>query len=481
MEKTINSEKMQFDKLAPWQIPLWGIANGINNLFMIVMMFAGYVAAGGYGIAVVTAGIIATSSRVFDAVTDPLIALIGDRFKSRFGKVRIMIGLGYAIMCLAVLIIFFWGVGTNIVVYTAAYMLYITGYTMLGIGRMMGDAVITRDPSQRPKVFRFNHIYSTVFTVVITSYMSMVLAPKYGGLKMGAFQEMAAVAMISGAVLLVLAMIGIGPRDKMENLSSGRKTPVKFRDCLNVLKGNHTIWPFIAAMTSDKLAMQSSSQAAVTTMVYGIVIGNYAFNGRQNLITMVPSILLIFLVTRMAVRKDTKSALVFWTWVAIAVSFVMAAFMWLGDPAKISVSPVSTAVFIVLNCLVYGTKIATGASSGSMIPDIIDYEMFRSGNYLPGTVGAIISFIDKFISSLAATIVALCIAAIGYTSKMPQPGDPSTPAVFWMAMFLWLGLPVIGWFCTIVAMKFYPLDGEKMREVQIANKAAREAAAGGAS
>ena len=78
MEKTTNGEEIQFDKLKPWQIPLWGLANGINNLFMIVMMFVSYVAADGYGIAVVVAGMIATASRVFDAVTDPIIALVDE-------------------------------------------------------------------------------------------------------------------------------------------------------------------------------------------------------------------------------------------------------------------------------------------------------------------------------------------------------------------------------------------------------------------
>ena len=39
-----------------------------------------------------------------------------------------------------------------------------------------------------------------------------------------------------------------------------------------------------------------------------------------------------------------------------------------------------------------------------------------------------------------------------------------------MTMFLWLGLPVLGWICTLVAMKWYPLDREMMEKVQEANK-----------
>jgi Na+/melibiose symporter-like transporter len=480
-EKTANRGESQYYRSDPWRIPLWSFASGVNNLFVMVMMFASYAAAGGYGIAVAMAGLIATSSRMFDAVTDPILALISDRIKSRFGKVRILMGIGYIIMCLAVSTIFFFGVGTNIVVYTFSYMVYIIGYTLFGVGRGMGDNVITNDPIQRSKVFRFNNIYTTTLTVLLTSYLSMVLAPKYKGLAMGAFQEMAGLGMIAGTILLILAMIGITPQDKMKNFTGKRKDPIKLHDCWNLLKGNRPIWLYIVAVSSDKLALQAAGQAAVTTMLFGIVIGNYAFQGSQNLITLVPTILLIFLITRMAGRTGAKSALIKWTWAAIVTSVVFAAFMCLGDPRKISVSPIVTALFIILNCLLTGTKVGTTACIGVMLPDIIDYELYRSGNFMPATITAVYSFVDKLISSLATTIVALCVAAIGYTSKMPQPSDTSTPAIFWMTMFLWLGLPVIGWLCTIVAMKFYPLDGEKMREIQISNKAARDAVAGVAS
>lgn len=44
-----------------------------------------------------------------------------------------------------------------------------------------------------------------------------------------------------------------------------------------------------------------------------------------------------------------------------------------------------------------------------------------------------------------------------------------------MTMFLWMGLPILGWLCTLIAMKWYPLDKEKMAEVQEKNAAFRAA------
>lgn len=41
-----------------------------------------------------------------------------------------------------------------------------------------------------------------------------------------------------------------------------------------------------------------------------------------------------------------------------------------------------------------------------------------------------------------------------------------TTPVFVMAMFLWCGLPIPGWICLLIGMKFSPLTREKMVEVQ---------------
>lgn len=69
--------------------------------------------------------------------------------------------------------------------------------------------------------------------------------------------------------------------------------------------------------------------------------------------------------------------------------------------------------------------------------------------------------------------MATSVALIGYTTAMPQATDPLTRPVFFVAMFLWLGMLALGYLCTIIAMKFYPLDKEKMIEIQAANAKTR--------
>ena len=49
---------------------------------------------------------------------------------------------------------------------------------------------------------------------------------------------------------------------------------------------------------------------------------------------------------------------------------------------------------------------------------------------------------------------------------MPQPGDPDTAGVFWMTMFLRYGLAILGWICTLLAMRRCGLTKDEMVHVQ---------------
>lgn len=106
--------------------------------------------------------------------------------------------------------------------------------------------------------------------------------------------------------------------------------------------------------------------------------------------------------------------------------------------------------------------------------DITDYELSVSGHFSPSVVAMTYSFVQKLVSSLGATIVGFAVASIGYVDKMPQATDPFNRTILYTALFLWLGMPILGYICTLIAMKFYPLDAETMAEISRKNAAMKE-------
>ena len=76
------------------------------------------------------------------------------------------------------------------------------------------------------------------------------------------------------------------------------------------------------------------------------------------------------------------------------------------------------------------------------------------------------SFVDKMVSSLAPFIASLMFAAIGFKEEMPDVGTPLTPQLKFVGIFLSFGLILIGSIVNLIAMKFYPLNKEKMEAIQ---------------
>ena len=454
-----------------WRLIGWSCHQTASAIFIVAMTFASYLASGYYGIAVVAAGLITTYTRLFDALIDPFLAMITDRVQTKYGRVRILTLVGRGIQVLCLLALFFWGIGRGAVFFTIIYSVYYVGSSVAAIATHTGNPVITTNPKKRPVIFRWMMIFTLFISTFTSMYMSGYLFAKHGGLNLGAFQELSLTVLAIIAVLELFAMVAISPYDKAENFPKKQDgTGVNFKDMWNLLKGNRAMQMYLLAGVSDKVASQATSQAAITTLVFGVVIGNYAFNGTYSAYRLVPTILLLFFGTHLAGKNGTKKALTLWTSISIVLSVVMLLFLVIIDPTSISVKAVPTAIFVVIAIAQMACGSVISACTNAMVPDIVDYELYRTGSFVPGTVGTLYSFIDEMVSSISATIVAVCISFVGYTSTQPQPGDPCTTPVFWMTMFLWLGLPVLGWICTLVAMKWYPLDREMMEKVQEANK-----------
>ena len=113
-----------------------------------------YKRQGVYGATTVLAGTIVTGSRIFDGITDPLIALFAERLETRFGRARPLMLLGWLTIAVSVILMFVLCPGAGQVwVFILIYMLYIIGYTIYGIGMQLVPAIMTNDPKQRPICF----------------------------------------------------------------------------------------------------------------------------------------------------------------------------------------------------------------------------------------------------------------------------------------------------------------------------------------
>lgn len=232
----------------------------------------------------------------------------------------------------------------------------------------------------------------------------------------------------------------------------------------------------IISESTDKLATTIASNSIVGVMLFGIIIGDYEVMGNLSVITTIPNLVLLFLGIYIARHSGQKQTYVLSTWGCVIGQLCMTLLFIFGDPTQIDLKSFGfmNVAFVVLYLAVNAIR---NIGSNMMIPmmaDCTDYELSRSGRYVPGMVATVYSFVDKLISSFGTTIVGAFIAVIGFSNSVPQVGDQLTTSIFVVTMILYNGMPILGWVISIVAMKFYPLNGAKMQEIEDQLAASKE-------
>ncbi len=460
-----------------WEIGLYALNNTSTNIYMMIFMYISYFLTGIVGVSVIIAGTITTVMRMWDGVTDPIIGYIVDKTNSKFGKNRPFIIIGNLILMVSSLIIYkvtpILPQAARFPFYIVMYMIYIIGYTCQCVVTKSAQTCLTNDPSQRPIFAMFDTIFGALMMASVPVLVTNVLIPKYGGAAafsspdffVGLWMTLAPISFL----FAILAIIGLWRKDRLEYYGTGVAVRIRFRDYWEVLKNNRAIQMLVVSASSDKLSMSMRSNSVIYVMLFGIIMGNYELYGATSALLTVPNILVtLALMNFIARRMGQKMALLVGTWGGIISALLTFVLFLFGDPTTYSLTDVSffTVAYIILFVAMNGFS---SMSSNIVIPmtaDCADYEVYRSGKYVPGLMGTLFSFVDKMISALAGTFVSLMIASIGFKTEQPTQDTPYSTGIFWVTMACFIGAPVLGWICNLVAMKFYPLSKEKMEEIQ---------------
>ncbi|CEI73306.1 MULTISPECIES: MFS transporter [Romboutsia] len=469
-----NVSKQQYNSAKLWQIGLFALNNTATNVIMSIMTYLAIFSQNILGIAAVTIGVVITSMRIFDGITDPIIGYMIDKTETKFGKYRPFMLVGNIILLITVYLIF--GVVPNLSksmrfpVLLGIYVIYIIGYTFQTACTKAAQASLTNDPKQRPLFTIFDSIYNSILfsvsALVITSILPPMFADGYeNGLLNPEMWKMAAIIFGGTSfVMTILAIIGISGRDKKEFYGVGSAAnQVKFKDYWPIIKSNRAIQMLVIAASTDKLA---STLANATKMyLFGNVLMNISLQGEMSVITTPVTIIITIIGVRYASKLGQKKAFVAGTWLSMAMLFAMIIIQPFDNVSMTNIN-LNTILFLSITILQGAFAGISGNIVIPMIADCADYETYRTGKFVPGMMGTLFSFIDKLISSFSSTLLGVGLAIIGMANAVIVPNTPADTKFFWLIMTCMYIVPIFGHIASIIAMKFYPLDAAKMAEVQ---------------
>lgn len=137
MAKTVKPTQSEIDgiqyrRAKLWQIILYSCNALVSMSVYSLIGYANYAGMIGFGLTAAFIGIVLTCARIFDGITDPLLAFLYDKVDTKFGKLRILMAGGFAIEAVALLLMFdmMSSKGFGAAAFILLYALYVIGYTI---------------------------------------------------------------------------------------------------------------------------------------------------------------------------------------------------------------------------------------------------------------------------------------------------------------------------------------------------------------
>ncbi|TVQ25320.1 MAG: MFS transporter [Spirochaetaceae bacterium] len=367
------------------------------------------------------AGLAILLGKLWDAVNDPVVGVLADRVRSRFGRRRVLLLAGAVPVGLSFLLM--WIVPPLstpflIAYYTATYIIFDTCFTVVGVAYNSLTPTLTSDYDEQSSLNGIRMVYSisgSLLAVIIGTVLQWVIDDE-GRL-------FVLLGVIVGAVIAIPPLV-VARAVKERDTVSGGVQPPTLRGIRQVLENR----PFRAAM-----GVYLTSWTAVT-----LIAANLVYYARYNLgipdqanyfVLVAQGVALLFIPVSVGIarRWDKRAAAFvgFGTMVPVLVAIAL-------------VSPERYRMVYALAALL-GLGIATAyVTPWSMIPDVIQWDTRETGSRREATYYAVVSFVQKLGTALALWVVAQALDASGYvtpTVAVPLPVQP-VAALSWIRAFL---------------------------------------------
>lgn len=388
--------------------------------------------------------------RFWDAVNDPLLGLVSDRIRSRWGRRRVLLlfgavplGVSFAMMW----IVPSWGPLALTVYYAAAFILFDTIFTAVHVGYNSLTPEMTQDYDERSSLNGYRMVFSisgTLGAIVLTTVLGWYIDDSQ---------------LLFAVTGLILGLVSIIP--PLVVFAITRERPAhELPEPLPVLKA---LWatlsnrPFLLVMGLYLLSWSAASiLAAVLVYFANYYLGVPDQANYFVLVAQGAAILFIPLIVWLARKLDKRRAFILGTatWIVVLLGIF-------------ALRPDQVALAYVLAAL-GGLGIATAyVIPWSMVPDIIEYDQVNTGQRREGSYYAFASLFQKLATGMAIWAMGLALAFTGYITPESGAPLPTQPSEAIQAIRFFMGpVPIILLLLAALFAWFYPISRERHRALR---------------
>ncbi|MBT6962294.1 MAG: MFS transporter, partial [Rhodospirillaceae bacterium] len=402
------------------------------------------------GVAAVTAALLFAVSKFYDAFTDPVMGVISDRTRSRWGRRRPYLLAG-SVLCAVTFVLLFsvpvFESQNAVILYMGALLiLFATAYTLFNVAHLAMPVEMTANHQERSQMFSYRAGAIGLGTILGGFFGPMIIEANGGGR-----EGHAVMSWFLGSLIFVTMLACFWLTRNAPFRAPQTTHKYSFTEKLRSAAANR---PFIFLLSAKMFvlmtsAMNTGTVAFFTSRVLHLSdrwLGFYFLCYGGALLLSQP--LWLKIIKMIGKRK---------VYLITALIYAPVSASWmLADSSE-------HAAFFFIRVVLIGAM--TGAillASQSMLPDVIEYDHRRTGLTREGLFAGVYTTVEKFASAIGVAITGAVLGAMGYIAStggqtVVQPQSAIT-AIYWCFALIPAGF--IAFSCVFMAM--YDLTEEKL-------------------
>ena len=414
-------------------------------------------------------------TKLYDAVSDPVMGLIADRTQTRWGKYRPYL-LWMAIPFAVIGILAFCVPDTTYTLkHVYAYVMYIlmmTVYTAVNVpyGAMLG--VVTADSKEKSVFSSYRMFFAYVGSfiamgafwlfekgIIGTTNSAGRIVRGVGDADPARWTAVIAIIAAACAVLFILSFLMTREHVKIER----KEQAGSIRKDLRALVRNRPWWLLLGAAIGQLLF--NSIRGGAAAYYFANILGTDIFITCAVFLTIgeIGQMAGVALAVPISERIGNKNTFM----LSLGLVACLSCLIWFV-PATVG----GVWALVVLQIVI---SIIFGVSAPlvwSMFADVADYSEYTTGSNSTGLIFSSSSMAQKFGGAIGGFLLLMILGAFGYDKSL-EVQNPSTLGAIKAVMSF---VPAIGAALGMLALGFYPLTTARMKQIQEDLKVKRDAA-----
>lgn len=414
------------------------------------------------GLNATLAGTVLLVGNIWDVLNHPLIGVLSDRTRSRWGRRRswmLLSAIPFGIFFLLSWLVphfsqdsalnqtaLFW-------YYTTVILLFNTAFSAVALPHSALAAELTQNYEERTSLISFQSAFSlgaSIFSLVLAQVIFAAIASSQ--IK---YLLLGSVCAVLSILAIYLCVWGTCPKGATNpSIPSTIAAAVSFRSQMSLVFKNRSFLYVIGIYLCSWLTMQVTAALMPYQIVYGMRLTEQDFT--QVAIAVQVTAMLMMVVWNAMRRRVGKRAIYFmgiplWIVALLGIAFLQPGQVgWMYGLAVMAGIGVSAALLV----------------PWSMLPDVIDLDELNSGQRREGIFYGFIMQFQKIGVAIALFLVGKSLDWAGFVSTTAGQPAPTQPEAALFLMRLEFGLvPALVLICGLVLAYFYPITRSVHAEI----------------